>query len=81
MESLLAAIQSGDVAKAKATCVESRPPYEQIEVLAASFEQTDSDIDARPYAFDEGEASPDFKGFHRIEALLYRDANLQEALP
>lgn len=80
VESLLAAIEAGDMQRARAAYVEARPPYEEIEVLAASFEQTDSDIDARPYAFDEGEASEDFKGFHRIEGLLYRDEDLEAAL-
>ena len=80
-ESLLAAIKAGNMEQARTTYVESRPPYEEIETLAVSFEQTDSDIDARPYAFDEGEASEDFKGFHRIEGLLYRDEDLEAALP
>ncbi|NEP86688.1 MAG: EfeM/EfeO family lipoprotein [Okeania sp. SIO2C2] len=80
-ETLVAAIKSGDLEKAKATYVEARPPYEQIEVFAGSFEQEDSDIDARPYAFDDGEESPDFKGFHRIEGFLYRDGNLKAAIP
>jgi len=57
------------------------PPYEQIEVLAASFEQTDRDIDARPAAFDGGELNREFKGFHRIEGLLYRDENIDRAVP
>lgn len=50
-------------------------------MLAASFPETDSDIDARPYSFDAGEEDPEFKGFHRIEALLYRDGDLKAALP
>lgn len=81
VESLLAAIEEGNMGRAKTTYVEARPPYEEIEVLAANFEQTDSDIDARPYSFDEGEASEDFKGFHRIEGLLFRDEDLEAALP
>ncbi len=48
-----------------------------IETYAGSFEQEDTDIDARPYAIDGGETSPDFKGFHRIEALIHRDGNLR----
>ncbi len=79
--SMLAAIGSGNLQKAKDTYVEARPPYEQIEVLAVSFEQTDADIDARPYAFDGGEADPEFRGFHKIEAFLYRDEDLRSALP
>ncbi len=77
---LLAAIESGNLERAKNAYVEARPPYEQIEVLAASFEQTDRDIDARPAGFDGGELNREFKGFHRIEALLYRDENIDRAL-
>lgn len=80
-EVLLVAIRSNDLKKAKNAYVESRPPYEQIEVLAASFPETDTDIDARPYAIEGGEENPNFKGFHRIEALLYRDNDLKAALP
>ncbi|WP_421654952.1 EfeM/EfeO family lipoprotein [Leptothermofonsia sp. ETS-13] len=49
--------------------------------MAASFEKEDADIDARPYAIDGGETSPEFKGFHRIEALIYRDGDLDAAVP
>ena len=81
VEALAAAIKSGDLAAAQQAYIESRPPYEQIEVLALNFEDTDTDIDARPYAFDNGEADEEFKGFHRIEALIFRDENLVAAQP
>lgn len=75
------AIAGGDLEAAKLAYVTSRPPYEEIEVLAASFADTDEAIDARPYAFEEGESSPDFRGCHRIEIFLYRDRDLATALP
>lgn len=75
------AIGAGDLEGARTAYVRSRPPYEEIEVLAGNFEATDSDIDARPYSFDGGETNPDFRGFHRLEALLYRDEDLEAALP
>ena len=81
VEALAAAIKSGDLAAAQQAYVESRPPYEQIEVLALNFEERDTDIDARPYAFDLGEADEGFKGFHRIEALIFRDEDLAAAQP
>ena len=81
VEKLLESLQSGDLEAAKAAYVESRPPYEQIEVLALDFEEEDTDIDARPYAFDAGEKDEAFKGFHRIEALIYRDEDLEAAVP
>ncbi len=81
VKDLVSALKSGDIEKAKLAYVESRPPYEEIETYAGSFEQEDTDIDARPYAIDGGETSPDFKGFHRIEALIYRDGDLKAAIP
>lgn len=80
-EKLLEALKSGNLEAAKTAYVNSRPPYEQIEVLAANFEQEDTDIDARPYAFDAGEEDKAFKGFHRIEAFIYRDEDLKAAVP
>jgi iron uptake system component EfeO len=81
VENLLVALKSGDLNRAKTAYVDARPPYEEIEVYALSFEQQDRDIDARPYAIDGGETSPAFKGFHRIEALIYRDGDLKAAVP
>jgi iron uptake system component EfeO len=81
VQTLLSVLQEGDLDAAKMAYIAARPPYERIEVLAGSFEQEDSDIDARPYAFDEGEASPEFVGFHRIEALLFRDGDVTAAVP
>ncbi len=81
VEDLLAALKTGDLSKAKMAYVDARPPYEEIEVYAGSFEQEDTDIDARPYAIDGGENSPEFKGFHKIEAFIYRDEDLAAAIP
>ncbi|MDC0833466.1 EfeM/EfeO family lipoprotein [Geitlerinema sp. CS-897] len=80
-EQLLEAVRSNDLERARTAYVRSRPPYEQIEVLAASFEQTDSDIDARPYSFDGGELDPEFISIHKIEALIFRDGDLRATLP
>lgn len=81
VEDLLATLKSGDLEAAKAAYVEARPPYEEIEVFAASFEQEDSDIDARPYSFAAGEMSSDFVGFHRVERYIYRNGDLEAAIP
>ena len=64
VKALDAAIASGDLAAAKRAYIESRPPYEEIETTAGSFEDSDADIDARPYAFEGGETDPNFRGFH-----------------
>ncbi|MEI6331006.1 MAG: EfeM/EfeO family lipoprotein [Pseudanabaena sp. ELA645] len=80
-ENLLAALNSGDLDRAKMAYVDSRPPYEEIEVYAGSFEKEDTDIDSRPYVIDGGETSPQYKGFHRIESMIYRDGDLKSAVP
>jgi len=80
-QELLAVLRTNDLEKAKLAYINARPPYEQIEVHAISFEQTDRDIDARPYAFERGEDDPEFRGFHKIEALVFRDNNLRAAIP
>merc|ERR1711937_422409 len=76
---------TGDLKAAKSAYAKSRAFYERIEVAAGAFGDIDCDIDCRAYAFEFGEGtngvSPDdfstpgkhFKGFHRIEALMYRD--------
>ncbi|MEM6258701.1 MAG: EfeM/EfeO family lipoprotein [Planctomycetota bacterium] len=81
VKKLHAAIKSGDLKKAQAAYVESRPPYEEIETTALCFEDADSDIDARPYAFEGGETDPEFRGFHKIEAYLYGYEDLKAAEP
>ena len=75
------AIASGDLQVAQQAYIESRPPYEEIETLAYAFEDTDQDIDARPYAFDAGETDDEFRGFHKVEVLLFGYKDLDAALP
>lgn len=81
LAALADAIGLGDVAAARAAYVASRPPYEEIEVLATNeaLGELDARIDARPYAFDGGEDDPAWAGFHRVERDLYRDGNLTGA--
>ncbi len=80
-ENLLVALKSGDINRARQAYVDARPPYEEIEVYAASFPEEDEGIDARPYAIEGGETSDDYRSIHRIEALIYRDNNLAAAVP
>ncbi|MEM9355086.1 MAG: EfeM/EfeO family lipoprotein [Pseudomonadota bacterium] len=79
VKKLQEAIKSRDLVVARQAYVDARPPYEEIETLAACFEESDADIDARPYAFDGGETSSDFRGFHKIEYFLFRDNDLDAA--
>lgn len=80
-QNLEKAIASGNLQAAQKAYIDARPPYEEIETLAYAFEETDSDIDARPYAFEQGETSEDFRGFHKIEALLFGYETTEQALP
>ncbi len=75
------AIASRDLRAAQRAYLESRPPYEEIETTAICFEDSDRDIDARPYAFEHGETDDEFRGFHKIEALLFGYEDLDAALP
>ena len=75
------AIASGDLKASQDAYINSRPPYEEIETLAYAFEDTDRDIDARPYAFDAGETDDDFRGFHKIEVILFGYETVSDALP
>lgn len=74
-------VATGDLDRARRAYVSARPPYEEIEVLAESFAIPDRDIDARPAALPNGETDRDFRGFHRIEILLFRDADVAASLP
>jgi iron uptake system component EfeO len=78
---LVQAIKGKNLAQAQAAYIAARPQYEEIEVLAASFPETDADMDSRPYAYELGESDPGFIGIHKVEALLFRDQDLAAALP
>ncbi len=80
-EKLESALSSGNLKKSQEAYINSRPPYEEIETLAYAFEDTDRDIDARPYAFEQGETDSNFKGFHKIEAILFGYQTVREAIP
>lgn len=78
---LLNALQIGDLNLAKHRYKAARPPYEQIEVLAADFVLLDQYIDQRPYVPERGELDSNWRGFHEIERKLYRDRDVLGALP
>ena len=59
-----AAVEAGDVAKAKAAVRPARVPYEAIEPVAESFGDLDPRIDARVNDVEPGQK---WTGFHRIE--------------
>lgn len=76
-----AAVTSVKLVKSKTAYIASRPPYEEIEVLATSkaIGELDVEIDSRPYALGDGEDDADWQGFHRVERDLYRDGDVKAA--
>jgi iron uptake system component EfeO len=73
-----AAIQAGDLAKAKAAYPIARLHYERIEPIAESFGDLDPLIDMR---IDDATAGTPFVGFHALEQLLYAKNTLTGAKP
>jgi iron uptake system component EfeO len=66
-QAFAAAVQSGDVARAKALYAGAREPYERIEPVAEALGDLDPEIDAR-----EGDVPvAEWGGFHRIEKALW----------
>jgi len=66
-----AAVEAGDVAQAKALYAAARIPWESIEPIAELFPDLDQAIDFREEDFDGGADDPGFKGFHKIEKVLF----------
>jgi iron uptake system component EfeO len=67
--SFAAAVESGDLERAKRLYPEARVPYERIEPVAESFGGLDPEIDAR-----EGDVpKASWTGFHPIEKALWID--------
>jgi iron uptake system component EfeO len=73
----VAAVEAGDVGKAKALYASARAPYERIEPVAESFGDLDPRIDARE---NDVEAS-EFGGFHRIEKALWQEGTASGMAP
>jgi iron uptake system component EfeO len=69
--SFAAAVESGDLERAKRLYPEARVPYERIEPVAESFGGLDPEIDAR-----EGDVpKANWTGFHPIEKALWIDGS------
>lgn len=79
-EDLLQAIESRNLAASQLAYYSARAPYEEIEVIARAFPELHAAIDARAHDYVDGELSPDFRGFHRIEIFLFARGKTQPAL-
>jgi iron uptake system component EfeO len=67
-EAFVAAVNAGDVAKAKELYPTARLPWETIEPVAESFGDLDPRIDGREDVVEEGMK---FTGYHRLEKDLW----------
>lgn len=75
----VAAVNAGDVEKAKALFAPTRINYEAVEPIAELFSDLDVSIDSRADDYEKAEADPAFPGFHRIEYGLW-EKNSTEGL-
>jgi iron uptake system component EfeO len=73
----VAAVEAGDIAKAKKLYPEPRINYERIEPVAESFGDLDPRIDARENDVPKSE----FGGFHRIEKALWEEDTTKGMAP
>ena len=71
------AVESGDLEAAKASYAAARVPWERIEPIAELFPDLDGAIDFREEDFEGGVNDPEFKGFHRIEKVLWADGTAE----
>jgi iron uptake system component EfeO len=72
-----AAVEAGEIEKAKQLYPEARIRYERIEPVAESFGNLDPEIDARANDVPASE----FKGFHRIEKALWEENTTKGMTP
>ena len=75
------AVESGDLEAAKASYAAARVPWERIEPIAELFPDLDGAIDFREEDFEGGVDDPEFKGFHRIEKVLWADGTAEGLAP
>jgi iron uptake system component EfeO len=73
----VAAVEAGEVEKAKQLYPPPRINYERIEPVAESFGNLDPEIDARANDVPPSE----FKGFHRIEKALWEEETTKGMTP
>lgn len=68
VQQFAAAVQAGDVTRAKTLYAASRVPWETVEPVAEAFGDLDPEMDARQADLDPGQ---EWTGWHRIEQALW----------
>ncbi|MGH3436194.1 MAG: iron uptake system protein EfeO [Sciscionella sp.] len=77
-ETFAAAVKSGQLAKAKNLYASTRVHYERVEPVAEIWGSLDADIDAR---INDVAKPWEFKGFHKLEQLMFQKHTLAGAGP
>nr|WP_240894920.1 iron uptake system protein EfeO [Kineococcus siccus] len=77
-QAFAAAVEAGDVERAKALYGPARAPYERVEPVAESFGDLDPAIDAR---IADVEDPATWSGFHRIEQALWVEGSTAGMAP
>lgn len=77
---LSAAIDAGDLSKARELYAPARAAYQRIAGAAQRFSELNNAIDARADYYEHREQDPAFTGFHRLEYELF-DASAKAAQP
>ncbi len=72
------AVRAGDIAAAKSRYAPARYYYEEVEPVAESFGDLDSDVDAR---IDDVDDVSSWTGFHRLGKALWQDKSLSGMSP
>ena len=78
---LAQAVQAGDLARAKAAYLPARIAYGHLEPVAARFGDLATAIDGGADYFEQREADPAFKGFHRLENVLFAQGRTEGLAP
>ena len=71
---LCAAIEAGDLAKARELYAEARGQWRRIQPVAGRFSDLSQRLDPSPRYLAGGEDDPAFTGFHRLEGVLWGTA-------
>ena len=77
IDAFTAAVESGDLEAAKAIYAAARVPWERIEPIAELFPDLDRRSTSARRTSTAASTIPEFKGFHRIEKVLWADGTAE----
>ncbi len=77
-DALVAAVERGEVARAKVLYAAARARWDQVSPVAAQFADLESRVDLREVDLAAGQ---DWTGWHRVEKALWTDGDLAGLVP